>query len=427
LTVEVDLATPLAGFLQLATQPIAPAHLLEGIAPADLPTDPFGQSPVGSGAFRLTSLDATKATLEPVAGSVVAQVPDGSGGGGVPIFTTPRPTDSLATPAPTAPPDEPIPYLPGIELRFFDTPDALRSAWDLGILDAASGLSPADAIALAGSPGTRLLRYPGTTLLAVDLDLRATQVLFKDPAVRAALLEAIDRDSIVSTVLAGLGTRADSLVPPTSPFAGASAPRVLAYDPAAAKAALRKAGWKQSAGGWTPKGAKGPVTIEVLCPTLAANPVAFAAAEAVVLGWQGIGLDATLSPLPAAELLGNRLRPGGFEAAVLPLAIGLDPDLYPLLASTQTRTGGSNVTGLQDPTLDKVLAAARAPGPDPTRMAAWKALEARLDAGEYILPLAFRDEFVVLRNTVDGPTPRPVGASGDRFWDVLTWRLLVGR
>jgi ABC-type transport system substrate-binding protein len=202
---------------------------------------------------------------------------------------------------------------------------------------------------------------------------------------------------------------------------------VLGYDPSAAKAALAKAGWKERAGGWTPRGAKSPVSLDVLSPEEAANPVAFAAAQVVVQGWRGIGLDATLVPLPAAELLGDRLKPGGFEAAVLPLAIGLDPDLYPLLASTQTRTGGSNVSGLQDPSLDKVLAAARAPGSDATRLAAWKALEARLDADEYILPLAFRDESVVLRNTVDGPTPRPVGASGDRFWDVLTWRLLVGR
>jgi len=423
----VDLDTPLAGFLQLATQPIAPAHLLDGIAPADLPADPFGKAPIGSGAFRLVSLDATKASLEAVASSTPVSLPEGPGTGGGPIFTTPKPTDSLATPAPTAPPGQPIPYLSGIELRFFDTPATLRAAWDLGILDAASGLPPADAAALAQTAGARLLRYPGTTLLAVDLDLRASQLLFKDPAVRAALLEAIDRVSIVSGVLAGLATRADSPVPPTSPYADAAAPRVIPFDPAAAKAALKAAGWKQVGESWTPKGAKDPVTIEVLCPQESANPVAYAVAQAVVDGWQGIGLDAQLTPLPAAELLGARLKPGGCEVAVLPLAIGLDPDLYPLLASSQTRTGGSNVSGLQDPTLDKLLVAARAPGSDEARMAAWKALEARLDAGEYILPLAFRDEVVVLRNTVEGPTPRPVGASGDRFWDVLTWRLLAGR
>ena len=31
------------------------------------------------------------------------------------------------------------------------------------------------------------------------------------------------------------------------------------------------------------------------------------------------------------------------------MTIGLDPDLYPLLASSQTPQGGSNIIGLQDP------------------------------------------------------------------------------
>jgi peptide/nickel transport system substrate-binding protein len=426
LTVEIDLVSPLGGFLQLATQPIAPAHLLSGIDPAALPTDPFGQAPVGDGPFRLISLDATKATLDAVDGSNSVQVPGGEGGGG-PIFATPRATDSLATPVPTLPPDEPTPYLPGIVFRFFDTAAALRAAWDLGVLDAASGLLPADAAALGATPGARVVRYPGTTLLAVDLDLRPAQILFRDPAVRVALLKAIDRNAIVTNVLAGLATRADSLVPPMSPFADATPPTVVPYDPGAATAALVKAGWKQAGASWTPKGASAPITIEVLCPEEAANPVAYAVAQAVVTGWRAIGLDVQLTPLSAAELLGDRLKPGGFTAAVLPLAIGLDPDLYPLLASSQTRTGGSNVSGLQDPSLDKLLSAARAPGTDAARSAAWKALEARLNAGEFILPIAYRDEVVVFRNTVQGPTPRPVGASGDRFWDVLTWRLLVGR
>ena len=34
--VRFDLATPLGGFLQAATQPIAPSHILDGVAPAAL-------------------------------------------------------------------------------------------------------------------------------------------------------------------------------------------------------------------------------------------------------------------------------------------------------------------------------------------------------------------------------------------------------
>src|SRR5215213_5900177 len=62
-TVELHLSTPLGGFPQAATQPIAPAHLLEGIAPSQLPDDPFGAAPVGSGPYRLVFLLDSRAML----------------------------------------------------------------------------------------------------------------------------------------------------------------------------------------------------------------------------------------------------------------------------------------------------------------------------------------------------------------------------
>jgi ABC-type transport system substrate-binding protein len=112
--------------------------------------------------------------------------------------------------------------------------------------------------------------------------------------------------------------------------------------------------------------------------------------------------------------------------AIVPLAIGLDPDLYPLLAASQARRGGSNIAGLQDPDLDKLLVAARTPVGAAARTAAYGALQKRLAERVYALPLAFRDEYVVFRDTVVGPAPRAVGGSGDRYWDVLTWRLADG-
>src|SRR5690606_11709219 len=103
------------------------------------------------------------------------------------------------------------------------------------------------------------------------------------------------------------------------------------------------------------------------------------------------------------------------------LNIGLDPDLYPLLASTQATSHGSNVAGLQDAELDKLLVAARSPGTDEARRAAYRALEAYLAERHYLLPLAFRDVVVVARDVLVGPTVHQVADPSDRFWDVLTW------
>ena len=422
LTVTFQLDTPLGGFLVAATQPIAPAHLLAAIAPADLPNDPFGRHPIGSGPFRLASLNASGAVLEPATG---LDVLPGDGGG--PTFRTPPPTDSLGSSPATPPPRDPVPYLSGMEFLYYDDVPSLQAAWDDGVLDAASGLPPADALALGAGAGARIVRYPGSTLLAVELNLRPARAEFRDPAVRRALLAAIDRDAIVAGVLGGLGRRADSLIPPSSDFFAAAASPPIASGAATARAALTAAGWKRSGTSWIPKSAKKPILIEVLSPDSSANPIAFAVAADVVAAWRAIGLDARAVALPVTVSLADRLRTGVYQAAVVPLVIGLDPDLYPLLASSQTRTGGANVSGLQDQALDRLLTTARAPTPAGGRQAAYAALQKALNAGTFMLPIAFRDEVVVLRDTVAGPVARPIVTSGDRFWDVLTWRLAVGR
>ncbi len=420
-TVSLELTTPLGGFLQAATQPIAPAHLLAGVPHDALADDPFGVRPVGSGPFRLLSLDPGRAVL---AASTPPEAPPGVPGR--PNFATPRPPDSLASTRPTAKPDVAVPHLLRFELRYYDDADALRADWDAGKLDAASGLQPAAAADLAATSGARLVSYPGATLLAATLNLRAGRKEFQDPAVRRALLQAIDRDKLVSTVLRQLGTRADSLIPASSPMFDADASQAVAFDPTAAGKRLLAAGWKRSGGSWTPRGWPQKLVIELLSPEESANPVAYATAAAVVEAWHGIGLAVRQVPLPATELIGDRMGQGDYQVAIIPLAIGLDPDLYPLLAASQTRKGGSNIVGLQDPDLDKLLVAARTPVDQEARIAAYRALQTRLEARDYVLPLAFRNEYVVFRDAVIGPAPRPIGTAGDRYWDVLTWRLADG-
>jgi len=420
-TVTLTLATPLGGFLQAVTQPIAPAHLLGGVAPADLPGDAFGQRPVGSGSFRLAALDETHALLLRFIPPPVAV------GGGGPLSSAPPPTDSLVTAAPTPSSGTPQPYLDGIEFRLFPDSEALVGAWSAGELDGAFGL-PAETANRLATSGAHLLRYPTTTLLAVTLNLRPNHPEFKDPAVRRALLQAIDRNAIVSRVLGGLAAHADSPIPPTSWAFDPVASVPVVHSSKGAVAALTKAGWKRATGGgWLPKGAKKALTIEILSPEAGANAAAYAVAEAVAADWRSIGLTVTHIALPDAELLGQRLQGGEFGTVVISTGIGLDPDLYPILASTQVRSGGSNLSGLQDPALDALLIKARAPGTDEVRRAAYTALQTGLSKGRYLLPIAFPEVVVVVRDTLSGPDPRPIGAPGDRFWDVLTWRLAVGQ
>ncbi len=416
-TVRMVLGNPIGGFLVAATQPIAPAHLLEGVPAAELATNPFGQQPVGSGPYRLVSWNAGEARLEAFVPPTEDSVAD-------PAATT---GDSLASPAPTATPGRPLPYLARLDLRFYMHADDLVAAYEAGDLDAAVGLPPADAAALGERDGSRLLRYPRSTLTGIVFDLRPTRPEFKDARTRLALLRAIDRDGIVATELAGLGVRADAPIPPSSWAFDATKSPPVATDAKAAAKGLTAAGWKRlKNGAWAAPGASKAYTLELVAPDEASNPVAWAIAGAVAEDWRAIGLAVDVVGLTAAELSG-RLQEGTFAVALLDVTIGLDPDLYPLLASSQTISGGSNVSGLQDATLDAKLVAARRPGTDEAQKAAYADLQGYLAANQFLLPLAWRDETPVVRDTVVGPTVRRLGDAADRFYDVLTWRLADDR
>ena len=461
-TVRFTLDTPLAGFLQAATQPILPEHLLAAVPLPDLATDPFGREPIGSGPYRLKALLDDRALLErvpddtsgtseaspspssdasasPSSGASASPSSDASASPSSPASASPTSSASpssgaSASPTSSAPPkSSAAPSSPAssrgvpverIELRFFDDAQSLADAFRSGDLDAASGLRAATLGSLATDTGTSVLRYPTTTLSAVLLDLRPSGHALRYARVRRALLSGLDRDALITGPLAGAAIRADSLVPPASwAFDAASAPRV-AFDVKAAAKLLRAAGWKKVDRSWRAPRAKRPFTLEVLAPTAEASPAVHALAAAVVEAWGRLGLRATLVAVDPAELV-TRLRQGRFAAAVVDIAFNLDPDLYPLLASTQATSRGGNVSGIQDHQLDTLLVAARKSAKPAARMAAYKALLAYLAQSQPILPLAWRDEMVVQRG-VDGPVPRLIVAPGDRYHDVLTWRLAVG-
>ena len=420
LEVTFTLTTPLGGFLQAATQPIAPAHLL-GQVPVDLlPDHPFGRQPVGSGPFALVSLDDTHAELAPA--EAVQPAAEAS------ADPSALATDSLTTAAPTGRPERPTPYLAGIDLSFYDNADQLVAAYRKGDLDAAAGLPPATAADLATMPDSRLLRYPGSTLTAVLLNLRPSHPEFRDPKVRTALLGAIDRTTIVDSVYAnaavvGAGPRAADLGPVRS--GGRSGRPVL---PRRSKKALKAAGWVQKDDGWHLPGAKAPLAIEVAQPGPGLQPGRVRRG-----GGRGQGLG------------GDRPRrhPRGAAPGAVRDGAALERDLLrrpsPTSPSASTRTSTrcwhrarrgpaartSPASRIRRWTSSSWRPARRARRPPARRHI--RPSRRRLGTGRYLLPVAFADETVVVRDTVQGPAPRQVADPADRFWDVLTWRLADGR
>jgi peptide/nickel transport system substrate-binding protein len=389
-TVQFSLATPIAGFLEDALVGILPRHLLARTPVTDLADSPFANDPVGSGPFRLVHWDATSADLIPASTAVQ------------------------------------VPLLPAIELRFFSDPGTLAAAYRGGTLDSAVGLAPADALAFSKLAGSTLLTYPATTFTSVAINLRPGHPELTPAAVRKALLAALNRPAMLSGVLAGTGTQADSPIPPSSWAFDPKASAPVATSSSAATGALKAAGWTKAAGGWQAPKAKAPFAFDLLSADKASNPIAWGAAELVASQWRAFGLKVTHVGLAPTELVA-RLGAGNFVAALVDVNIGLDPDLYPLFASSQALSGGANITGIQDSSLNSLLVAARAPGAQAARKAAYSKLQAALVANPAMLPLFFQNDLVVDDSRVVGPSIQGLADLSDRYWDVLTWRLADGR
>lgn len=413
-TVQFSLATPIAGFLEDALVGIMPQHLLDLTPITSLADSPFSSNPVGSGPYRLISVDDASAELVPTDRS--APSPSASGGPGA----------SAVAGAAGGQASEP---LPAIELRFFADSGSLAGAYRAGSLDAASGLSPSDATALASLAGSRLLGDPSTTLSSVAFNLRPGApggAPLAPAAVRRALLQALGRPAMVTSVLDGLGNVADSPIPPSSWAFDPKASAPVPSNPAAAATTLKAAGWTKGSTGWLAPKAKAAFAFNLLSPDQASNPIAWAAAEAITGQWRNFGLAVTHVALDPTDFVA-RLGAGSFVAALVDVNIGLDPDLYPLFASSQAVTGGANLTGIQDSSLDALLVAARLPGTTTARAAAYGRLQAALVANPPMLPLFFQDDPIVLGPRVQGPSIRTLADLSDRYWDVLTWRLADGR
>jgi peptide/nickel transport system substrate-binding protein len=197
------------------------------------------------------------------------------------------------------------------------------------------------------------------------------------------------------------------------------------HDPDVARDLLTAAGWTASGDGWSRPDGGGPARLELLTVADPAHPQPAIVAERVAEAWSAIGLDVTVTELGSATL-SARIRTATFDAVVLDLDLGLDPDLYPLLVSHQSVPGGTNIPGYQSSVLDPLLASTRRYGDEATRRRRFSLLQALLVRELPMIPVCFHDHTFLVDEGVSGPRPMDVVSPGDRYGDVLTWSLASG-
>ncbi len=343
-TVRFRLAQPLAAFLDYLRIGIVPEHALRGAAGASLSTHPFNLNPIGTGPYQFDGLigGGSLAGVRLRLAATYHERPEGQ--------------DGFA--------------LTQIVFHCTSSFNDAIAAFQRGEVNSVSELSP-EALHQV-SALTQLTTYTAwrPAFGAVIYNWQRGEVgYFRDPRMRKALTQSVDRAALVNKWLAGRAVPADS---PIVPGSWANYPDVScpAYDPTAATTALSQVQIHPTpvAEAASASTADPGVTVppaptsppEYRFELLVSNdPALTNMATDIVNAWNAIGLKTSVVVVDTPTFK-ERLVAGSFDAALveLNLAPNADPDPYSLWRQTP-KDGGLNFGGMNERRLSELVEAAR--------------------------------------------------------------------
>ncbi len=381
-TILLRLPDPAADFLSRLTVGILPAHHYATIEAGELTEARTNARPVGTGPYRLTSLNSDRAQLE-------------------------RNT-SYHRGAPT---------IERLELRFYQNATRQLDALARGDIDAAlRGEQPDPREGEIILERDELLATPLVRHAFTILYLNNQQTTLDDPALRRAIAASIDPTAVIRA--AGIrGLAGEGVIVPrswlTSPPAEDNPPAL------APNAAWIDAGYTPNEDGRLARnGAE--LTLELLTN---ADPARVRLAEAVAAALDAVGVTIEVTPLPASDLLARRLVPRDYELALFGWEANIDPDPYLGWHTSQISETGRNIAGYQDATADALLEAARLTVDAAERRELYAAFETRFDEQAASVILAYPSRLYIHPGSLEGFSPGILFTPADRFRDIHQWSL----
>lgn len=386
-TVRFDLPDSYGPFAANTTLPLLPSHILGGTDYAGLAAAPFNLAPVGTGPFRVAAVDQRQVTLDA--------------------------NEDFYLPGP----ERSRPYLDRIVLRYYVDNAAAVAALARGEVDGVGGLTHDEAERARRMPTVALYSWPTSDFAALFLNLRPDKGQFRDPVVRRAIATAIDRGAVLRDAAQGRGVVADTFVPRTSWAYVEGLPRYT-YDPAEARAMLDAADWVDHDGDGVRD--RDGVTLAFTITT-SDEPARVAAGRRIVEDLLAVGMYAQLRSLPFADLVEDVAWTREFDAMVLGITVGADPDPYPFFHSEQVDHPGYNFSGYSTLPMDRSLEAARRVFDRDERRALYAPVFETIATEVPVVFLYFADYLYAQARTVRGQKIATITDPTQRFWDVHDW------
>jgi peptide/nickel transport system substrate-binding protein len=233
--------------------------------------------------------------------------------------------------------------------------------------------------------------------------------LFSDARVRRALTMLLDRASIVRNLFLGSARiLSGPWAPDASVYDGTVAP--LPYDPAAAKALLDAAGWRDTNGDGTRDSGGREFVFDLLVST--GTTLGRQIDETFAAELARAGIRATIRPLEWAAFT-ERIDSGSFDSASLAWsASDPNPDPYPFWHSSQFPPAGLNSQFYSNPEADRLMEEARREKDDRRRLEIYHRLHRIFRDDAPVVFVATASQKLGFAKRIRGIVTSPLGPSG---------------
>jgi peptide/nickel transport system substrate-binding protein/oligopeptide transport system substrate-binding protein len=360
-TLVVTLAEPLAIFIKMLAMPVA------SIVP-DHPPANFGEHPIGTGPWKLVEWKHDDYLL-------FAKNPA--------YFAGPAKADTLRA-------------------RIIAEPSTGVAEFESGNVDILQ-IPATEASDWQEDESRKQMLMSTPALELVYIGINTTRGPLADERVRQAINYAIDVDRIIERLIAGRGTRAAGVIPPS--LGGHDSTRKpYPYDPAKAKQLLAAAGH--------PNG----IDLELWTSV---QPVYLRIAQTVQAYLNAVGIRVKIVQREAAAVRGAARK--GQTDMILKDWYADYPDaedfLYPLL-HTASRGAGGNVSFYSNPTFDSIVTTSRHELDEAKRNALYRQADSIAFIAAPMVFLYFYDELYAVQPWIKGFVP-PVIFNGQR-WTTVT-------